>query len=190
MKEEAAEETEDRSAEDGISLEQLRSVLCPPDTVVSRPASMQEETNLQAEKWSCEWGSSKTCIAEPEWPADMGEMPPRLLEDALVQAGLTFPRGLGLGWDGIHPRMLSRLSNFTQKWIVSILVQSEKSGKWDLAVGITIIVLLAKGDGTYRPTGLLPLLPKVWMRTRKIYATAWEGANDQSWVYAGVGKRS
>ena len=84
--------------------------------------------------------------------------------------------------------MLSRLSGFTLKWIVSILVHSEKSGKWDTAVGITIIVLLAKGDGTYRPIGLLPLLPKVWMRTRKIYATAWERANDQDWVYAGVGK--
>ena len=31
-------EAEDRTAEDGISLEQLRSVLCPPDTVVLRHA--------------------------------------------------------------------------------------------------------------------------------------------------------
>ena len=120
--------SEDRNAEDGLSLMQLRSVLCPPDAVVTRPASIQQETDLQATNRSCEWGSSRTCISEPEWPADMGEMPPRLLYDALVQAGLTFPRGLGLGWDGIHPRMLSRLSDFTLKWIVCVLVQSEKSG--------------------------------------------------------------
>ena len=74
-------------------------------------------------------GSNLTCVAEPEWPADMGEMPPRLLEDALIQAGLTFPRGLGLGWDGIHPRMLSRVSDFLLRWIACVLVQREKSGR-------------------------------------------------------------
>ena len=97
-----------------------------------------------------------------------------MLEDALIQAGLTFPRGLGLGWDGIHPRMLSRVSDFLLRWIACIMVLSERSGNWDPAVGITVIVLLPKGDGTYRPVGLIPWLPKIWMRARKIYATTWE----------------
>ena len=45
-----------------------------------------------------------------------------------------------------------------------------------------------EGDGTYRPVGLIPWMPKTWMRARKIYATAWERITDASWIYAGVGK--
>lgn len=51
-----------------------------------------------------------------------------------------------------------------------------------------IIVLIPKGHGTYRPIGLMPWLPRVWMRARRINATAWERINDRSWIYAGVGK--
>ena len=83
---------------------------------------------------------------------------------------------------------MSRVSDFLLKWIACILVLSEKRGGWDPAVGLTVIVLLPKGDGSYRPVGLLPWLPNVWMRARKIYATAWERITDTSWIYAGVRK--
>ena len=53
---------------------------------------------------------------------------------------------------------------------------------------MVVIVLLPKGDGTYRPIGLLPWMPRLWMRARRIYATTWERINDRSWIYAGVGK--
>ena len=95
---------------------------------------MQEEIDVQAESWSCVWGSNKTCTADPQWPADMGEIPPLLLEDSLVQAGLSFARGLGLGWDGIHPRMLARISPFLLRWIACVMLISERSGSWDPAV--------------------------------------------------------
>ena len=90
---------EELSIEDGLSSLQLSSVLRPPDAVRMQPASIQQETELQATNWSCEWGSELTCVRDPVWPEDMGIMPPKLLEDSIVQAANTFPVGLGL-WLG------------------------------------------------------------------------------------------
>ena len=115
-------------------------------------------------------------------------LPPKLLNDSLMQAALTFPAHLGLGWDGIHPRMLARVSPFLLNWIACTLLHCELVGGWSEQDGVVVIVLIPKGDGTYRPIGLLPWRPKCWMRVRRIYATAWERVNDKSWIYAGVGK--
>ena len=174
--------------EDGLSPEQLKSVVKPPDVMTCRPATMQEETDSQATAWRCEWGSNLTCIEEPQWPEDIGCMPEVLLNDSIVQAALTFPKGTGLGWDGVHPRVLTRVSPFLLRWIARVMAHCEKTGRWHKQVNVVIIVLLPKGDGTYRPIGLLPWLPRLWMRARRIFATAWERANDKSWIYAGVGK--
>ena len=55
-------------------------------------------------------------------------------------------------------------------------------GRW------VIVVLIPKGDGAHRTIGLMTWLPRVWMRARRINATAWEQINARSWIYAGVGK--
>ena len=64
--------SEDRSSEDGLSLVQLRSALCPPDVIVMQPASIQEETDLEAANWSCEWGGRSSPVlpnlsCQPTW---------------------------------------------------------------------------------------------------------------------------
>ena len=53
---------------------------------------------------------------------------------------------------------------------------------------LVVIVLLPKPDGGYRPIGLLPLLPRVWMRARRAEALEWERCNDRPDLYAGEGK--
>ena len=68
---------EEVAVEDGLSPEQLKDVLRPPDASMMRTASVQQETEVQVASWHCEWGSELTCVREPEWPADMGAMPPR-----------------------------------------------------------------------------------------------------------------
>ena len=99
--------------EDGLAADQLRSALHPA-AMEHQPANIQEEMEQQSPNWHCEWGSALTCVEEPSWPANLGELPPppRLLEDAEVQAALTFPNGTGLGWDGTHPKNLTRVSRF------------------------------------------------------------------------------
>ena len=66
--------------------------------------------------------------------------------------------------------------------------EAERAGGWHMQVGTVVIVLIPKGDGTYRPIGLLPWMPRLWMRSRRIYATNWEKINSRDWIYAGVGK--
>ena len=72
------------SIEDGLSPEQLKSVVKPPDVVVHRPASMQDETDIQAAAWHSEWGSNLTCVEEPQWPEDIGCLPEMLLNDSIL----------------------------------------------------------------------------------------------------------
>ena len=51
-----------------------------------------------------------------------------------------------------------------------------------------LIALLPKTDGGFRPIGLLPAPPRIWMRARRKVARRWEEANSRQWLYAGKGK--
>lgn len=57
-------------------------------------------------------------------------------------------------------------------------------------VGNVIVVLLPKPDGGFRPIGLLPFLPRVWMRCRRDVAKDWEARCNREFLYAGTGKGS
>ena len=179
---------EDSAAtEEGVSLSQLKAAM-EPVVAIKCPANLQEETDMQASGWHREWGSELAEVDEPQWPLDAGPVPPRMLEDAILDAAMTFPIGTGLGWDGLHPRCLTRVSRSTIRWVSCVMQEAERKGGWHMQVGAVVIVLIPKGDGTYRPIGLLPWMPRLWMRSRRIYATNWEKANSREWIYAGVGK--
>ena len=101
------------------------------------------------EGWAEQWGSIL-------WPKDMGAAPVKLMIPALTQAAMTFPTGTGLGWDGIHPRAICRLSESTLEWLAKVLYRCEVIGEWPEAVDVVIIALLPKSDGGLRPIGLMP----------------------------------
>ena len=48
-----------------------------------------------------------------------------------------------------------------------------------------LIALLPKAEGGYRAIGLLPLLPRLWMRTRKNVAAEWEESMQKPYLRAG-----
>lgn len=173
--------------EEGLSASQLRKALHPA-AFEQQPADIQQETDLQAEAWRKERGSGLANVPQPEWPQDIGECPPRLLEDSIVEAAMSFPTETGLGWDGLHPKCLARLSRPAVRWIACVMLEAERTGKWHRCIGPVIIVLIPKGDGAYRPTGLIPWMPRLWMRAKRINATAWDRINGRDWIYAGVGK--
>ena len=175
------------ATEEGVSLSMLKAAM-QPAVAIKCPANLQEETDLQAVGWHREWGSELTEVEELHWPQDVGPVPARMLEDAILDAAMTFPIGTGLGWDGLHPRCLTRVSRSTIRWVSCIMQEAERTGGWHMQVGAVVIVLIPKGDGTYRPIGLLPWMPRLWMRSRRIYATNWEKVNSRDWIYAGVGK--
>ena len=110
-----------------------------------------------------------------------------LFIEELVDASLTFPNKTGLGWDRWHPKVLSRLSKPVLRLLVDILRQCEKEGVWPEDIDLVLIALLPKGDGDYRPIGLIPTLPRVWMRARRAMAKKWESENSRWYMYAGKG---
>ena len=47
--------------------------------------------------------------------------------------------------------------------------------------------MLPKPGGGSRPIAILPLLPRLWMRTRKEVLVKWGMANHRPYLYAGKG---
>ena len=105
-----------------------------------------------------------------------------------MKALLTFPCGTGLGWDALHPRALTRLPPGILQAIMQLLALCEAAGRWPSVVQLVIIVLLVKADGGFRPIGLIPALPRIWMRVRRIAAKEWEATQARPYLFAGAAK--
>ena len=69
-----------------------------------------------------------------------------------------------------------------------VLHNVETTGRWLEAAELVLIALLPKAEGGYRAIGLLPFLPRLWMRAGKnvaAVAAEWEASMQQPYLYAG-----
>ena len=172
---------------EGISQEQLRSAL-EYSPLVNSPLAAQDAANSERTAWGAQWAAN-TRHDQLDWPEETEMLPPMSLE-RFKSALFSFAAGTGLGWDGVHPRALLRLSDpMLRRWM-AVMLKCEREGLWPQHVGVVVIVLLPKGDGTFRPIGLLPHLPRVWMRARRDEAKQWENSCDRKFLYAGTGRGS
>ena len=151
------------------------------------PATSQQVTDDQAKEWQNQWGFGLN-IPPPVWPEEMGEALPELLKEELLDSALTFSNHTGLGWDRLHPKCISRLSDSLLMLLMTILRLCEDDGGWPAMVALVIIALLPKAEGGFRPIGLVPFLPRLWMRARRRIAKAWEETQQRQYLYAGRGK--
>ena len=157
------------------------------DAAGGLPRSAQQSADREAAQWSRVWGADAT-LPDCEWPADMGPLPPMLELHSFKEALATFPAALGLGWDGIHPKALLRLSDAVLHAILRLLFLCEAKGVWPTFSAAVLVALLPKTSGGRRSIGLFAWLPKVWAKARRSAATAWEAANSRPWLYAGPSK--
>ena len=135
-----------------------------------------------------EWAAGEEWI-EPDWAEFNSEGDPIPVSVPEFRGALmTFPAGSGLGWDGIHPRARDRLDDTTIQLLISLLMTCERLGKWPMAIQLVIVVLLLKTDGGWRPIGLLPFLPRIWMRVRRPIVLQWEQIQARPYLYAGAAK--
>ena len=100
----------------------------------------------------------------------------------------SFPIGVGLGWDKMHPRALARCSDQLLSALIIMLMLAEESGVWYDSVGVVMVVLIPKSDGGRRPIGLFPTPVRIWMRARLDIAQDWVKANERDFFYAGPRK--
>ena len=113
-----------------------------------------------------------------EWPSDLGPIPPLLERDAFKRAIATFPCGLGLGWDDIHPRALLRLGNVVLLTILRLLFLCECLGVWPELSSCVVMAMLPKSSSGIGCIGHFPWLPKVWAKARRSVAVQWEKTAD------------
>ena len=108
-----------------------------------------------------------------------------IVVQALLAAANTFPMETGLGWDSLHPMALNRFSQGTLLWLCAVMHHAERTGEWPAAAALILIALVPKAEGGFRAIGLLPLLPRLWMRTRKNIVAEWEESLQKPYLYAG-----
>jgi hypothetical protein len=174
---------EDPDELDGLSAAELAAVKGVPDGVPT-PLGAQQTANAERTVWGSEWGAGEDYL-EPTWTVEDSLFPPPLLLAEFRAALATFPCGTGLGWDDLHPRALLRLADRDLLVLINLIARCEREGRWPDAVQLVVVVLLPKLDGGFRTIGLLPLLPRVWMRARRSIAKMWEKENSRPYPYAG-----
>ena len=133
---------------DGISESEIVNALIDEEGNTAI-ASTHREVNQEARAWPAQWGVGCFTDDPIEWPSEvMGQHTPSLV-DTVLRTANTFPSELGLGWDALHPRLLTRVSRSTVEMLIKILLRAERCGRWPNMVGIVIIVLLPKDDGGF-----------------------------------------
>ena len=153
---------------DGLSAEDLTAVLRHECSIQS-PLDAEQVADDQADGWGTIWPVNTTddgTISRLQTCGDW-HIPPELLMTELLNSLASFPNGTGLGRGRVHPKALLRAN---RKWVESLLkylMRCEAAGQWTQAIELVIICLLPKPDGGFRPIGLLPVLPRIWMRARR-----------------------
>ena len=151
------------------------------------PMSLQQSVEDQADIWSGHWACNTTMPA-CEWPADLGPLPPQMDLDDFKTVLWSFPVGLGLGWDALHPRALLRLDDAVLAAILRVLFLCETAGRWPSSAADVIVALLPKSADGVRCIGLFAWLPKVWAKLRRRVAAKWEHETHREFLYAGTGR--
>ena len=151
------------------------------------PLNLQQATDAEAEAWGKVWQQG-VAGKGPKWPKCLGEALPSITVDKFRQTCFTFPCGVGLGWDKLHPRALARCSDRVLEALIAVLMLAELQGEWFDAIGVVMVVLIAKADGGRRPIGLFPSIVRIWMRMRLDVAQQWVKDNERDYFYAGPRK--
>lgn len=92
-------------------------------------SSMQESAEAERERWLEEWAVCKNLLA-PDWNGSQGmPPPPPLVAEHFTRALMSFPTGLGLGWEALHPRALLRPPHGNLLAIMQLLSMCEQTGR-------------------------------------------------------------
>ena len=171
---------------DGLSIEDLTRLKFEQGAT-RRPAGAQQEVDDQAAKWKGIWTDTGKAEdgEEVQWPADLGAALVKPSREDILDACTTFPDDTGLGWDRFHPKAIRRVSDDLVDLLILVLTRCEGIGDWPRAVAMVLIALLPKDDGDFRAIGLMPVLPRLWMRLRRNEATKWDKENSRWYLYAG-----
>ncbi len=121
----------------------------------SRPLGAQEVVDHEADEWAVQWAVGMD-LPKVQWPSNLGRQMPRPSVAALRRALRSFAASTGLGWDGLHPHAIARLSDERLSELIDVLMQAERTGRWPASVALVSIVLLPKPEGGGRADRLVP----------------------------------
>ncbi len=158
-------------------------------TASAAPLDRQQVVDAQAKWWSDFWGVGLD-LCKPSWENLAGVPPlPRPTVSQMRAALRSFPSGTALAWDGLNPRLMSRLSEARLEELISLMMEAEATGCWPEGIGDVTVVLLPRPDGGFRPIGLFPFMVRAWFRVRRPLVLKWEAETEAARDYLFAGKQ-
>ena len=106
------------------------------------PPSDQAVVDKETVDWAILWQESNAYDA-PMFECSSASLP-KLSDQELRYAAMSFPANTGLGADGIAPRAKARLSDEAIQALASMFAAFEGNGSWCQALNLVLIVLLPK----------------------------------------------
>ena len=103
--------------------------------MIASPLNAQQRANPESNKWGRQWKEHDSYPASP-WPEDLPAPPLDLTVSSFLLACITFPEATGLGWDGMHTRALTRLSDSLVQLLVTVLLHCERVGRWPKSISM------------------------------------------------------
>ncbi len=153
------------------------------------PLDRQQVVEAQAKWWSDFWGVGLD-LSSPSWENLVGTQPlPRPSVSQMRAALRSFPNGTALAWDGLNPRLMSRLSDVRLNELINLMMEAEATGRWPESIGNVTVVLLPRPDGGFRPIGLFPFMVRAWFRVRRPLVLKWEAETEAAREYLFAGKQ-
>ena len=159
----------------------------PDGTVLSAPASPQQEVDLLAEEWRKWWkvGASHALI---EWPPGLGPLFPEPTAGEMRKVLRSFSARSGRGFDGVTPRQFEHLPDEALFVLFRLVMSIEAQCAWPELR--SKVVFLLKRTGGRRPIGLLHRVARIQGRLRRPLLRAWQERYFRSFWWATAGRGS
>ncbi len=147
-----------------------------PTTVISEELEVltNDPTELlreQRTKYAMKWQATEH-PRRAEWPTR--EALPRLGEDEVDTASVSFPWRTSATFDGFHPRHWTLLSPAAKRATGALCEAVELLGALPTQLSLVTMPLISKPQGGHRAIGMIAALLRVWARARRPLAEKWE----------------
>ena len=124
------------------------------------------------------WGLVARMISNISWEED--RIIPLTIEDIRRAIYILRP-GTAVGADQWRPDELRLLTPEGLQMLLQLYHQVERRGVWPTGMLANLIVLMGKPKGGSRHIALVPMLYRIWCRTRRCYIDDWEKITAGTW---------
>jgi hypothetical protein len=154
----------------------------PKGVVSAAPTAILDAMRRKYEEY---WSAADAPL-KLRWGGTTDELP-RLAPAEIRAASLLFARKTASTYDGWHVRHFALIGDEGLGVLATLLAAVEVAAKWPTQTSLVSMPLIGKPKGGHRAIGKLSALYRVWAKTRRPIAAAWEARHDRPYLAAAAG---